>query len=167
MAKGDKAKKKAKSGGADEIQVKIKVPKEVGGVKVPKQLRKAGKQALKLAQEPVVSEVVAGALLAAAAALRAPAGEKGLAAAAAAGAVDAARKSKTDTGLVGKALKAMALDMARRTIEGIEENRKQRKSAREEGDDAGSDAGAPVVGDAGPEIAPAAAARADSADAQG
>ena len=164
MAKSEKSKKKAKSAGGDEIKVKIKVPKEVGGVKVPKQLRKAGKQALKLAQQPAVSEVVAGALLAAAAALRAPPGEKGLAAAAANGAVDAARKTRTDTGLVGKALKAMALDMARRTIDGIEETRKQRKTGSG-GFHPAADEGAPAKGAPAPEAAPAAAARADSADA--
>jgi hypothetical protein len=57
MAKDGKNKKK---GG------KARIPKEIGGVKVPKKLRKLGGKAVKAASDPVVSEVVAGALLAAA-----------------------------------------------------------------------------------------------------
>ena len=49
---------------------KVKIPKKVGGVKIPKEARKAGKKALKLAAEhPVISDIVAAGLLAAAAAL--------------------------------------------------------------------------------------------------
>ena len=49
---------------------KSKIPKKVGGVKVPKEVRKAGDKALKLAAEhPVISDIVAAGLLAAAAAL--------------------------------------------------------------------------------------------------
>ncbi len=49
---------------------KLKIPKKVGGVKVPKEARKAGNKALKLAAEhPVIGDIVAAGLLAAAAAL--------------------------------------------------------------------------------------------------
>lgn len=49
---------------------KTKMPKKVGGVKIPKEVRKAGDKALKLAAEhPVISDIVAAGLLAAAAAL--------------------------------------------------------------------------------------------------
>ena len=49
---------------------KNKIPKKVGGVKIPKEVRKAGDKALKLAAEhPVISDIVAAGLLAAAAAL--------------------------------------------------------------------------------------------------
>ena len=46
-----------------------KVPKKVGGVKVPKNVRKSAKSALKLAQNPVAREVLSAALVAGAAAL--------------------------------------------------------------------------------------------------
>lgn len=47
-----------------------KIPKKVGGVKIPKEVRKAGDKALRLAAEhPVISDIVAAGLLAAAAAL--------------------------------------------------------------------------------------------------
>jgi hypothetical protein len=58
MAKQKKDKKKAK------------LPKQIGGVRVPKELRGAGGKALKLAKDhPVLGEAVAAGLLAAAAAL--------------------------------------------------------------------------------------------------
>ena len=46
-----------------------KLPKKVGGVKVPKQLRKTAKNALEIAQNPVARELVSAALVAGAAAL--------------------------------------------------------------------------------------------------
>jgi hypothetical protein len=104
MAKG-KDKKKDKKGKKDEA-----------GVRIPKPLRKAGKEALKLAREPAVAEIVAAALLSAAAALR---GDKGAAKAGKEGAEAAAevgrRASKT-----GDALRTLALDLARRTLDNWE-----------------------------------------------
>jgi hypothetical protein len=46
-----------------------KLPKKLGGVKLPKELRKTAKSALKLAQNPVAREVMAAALVAGASAL--------------------------------------------------------------------------------------------------
>jgi hypothetical protein len=46
-----------------------KLPKKVGGVKVPKQLRKSAKSALEIAQNPIARELVSAALVAGAAAL--------------------------------------------------------------------------------------------------
>lgn len=46
-----------------------KLPKTIAGVKVPKQLRSAGKTAQKIAQNPIVSEAVIAGLTAAATAL--------------------------------------------------------------------------------------------------
>lgn len=43
---------------------KPKVPKKVGGVKLPKDLRKTAKSALKIAENPIAREVVAAALVA-------------------------------------------------------------------------------------------------------
>ena len=46
-----------------------KLPKKVGGVKVPKQLRKTAREALEIAQNPIARELVSAALVAGAAAL--------------------------------------------------------------------------------------------------
>lgn len=48
---------------------KLKTPKTVAGVKLSKQVRKAGDAALKVAEHPAISSIVAAGLLAAAAAL--------------------------------------------------------------------------------------------------
>lgn len=50
--------------------VKNKLPKQIAGVKVPKELRKAGASAVRLMEHPVVSDLVVAALLAAAVALK-------------------------------------------------------------------------------------------------
>ena len=112
MAKGKDKKDKAKKGGK-----KDPAKKNEGALHIPKPLRKAGKEALKLAREPVVSEVVAAALLSAAAALRdnkaaAKAGRKGAEAAA-----DAAAEAGHEASKIGDALRGLALDLARRTLE--------------------------------------------------
>lgn len=108
MAKGDKKAKKGKD--------KVKVPKRVGGIKIPKAVREAGKSALKLAETPAVSETVAAALLAAAAALRDPPATKRAAGAAA----DAAGEAGQDAIRLGDSLRKMAIDMARRTLDAWE-----------------------------------------------
>jgi hypothetical protein len=108
MAKGDKKAKKSKD--------KVKLPKRIGGVKVPKAVREAGKTALKLAEQPAVSETVAAALLAAAAALRDPPATRRAAGAAAGAAGEAGREA---IGL-GDSLRKMAIDMARRTLDAWE-----------------------------------------------
>lgn len=110
MAKGDKKAKKAKD------KVKVKIPRRIAGVKVSKAVRQAGKSALKLAEQPAVSETVAAALLAAAAALRDPPATK-RAAGAAAGAAGEAGQGALQ---LGDSLRRMAIDMARRTLDAWE-----------------------------------------------
>lgn len=46
-----------------------RLPKKVGGVKVPKQLRKTAKTAIEIAQNPLAREIVSAAVVAGAAAL--------------------------------------------------------------------------------------------------
>ena len=87
------------------------------GVKIPKKLRKAGKEALKLAGKPVVSEVVAAALLSAAAALRENQGVRRAAAKAGSGALDAAEKAGKESGKIGDSLRKLAIDLARQTLD--------------------------------------------------
>lgn len=101
MAKGDKKAKKGKD--------KIKIPKRITGVKVPKAVRQAGNAALKLVEKPAVSETVAAALLAAAAALRDPPATRR-----AAGVAGEAGKGTIQ---LGDQLRKMAIDMARRTLD--------------------------------------------------
>ena len=108
MAKGDKKAKKDKD--------RIKLPKRIAGVKVSKAVRQAGKSALKLAEQPAVSETVAAALLAAAAALRDPPATKRAAGAAAGAAGEASHEAIK----LGDSLRRMAIDMARRTLDAWE-----------------------------------------------
>jgi hypothetical protein len=105
---------------------KGKLPKEVGGIKVPKQLRKAGNKAMKLAKDPVVSEVVAAALLSAAAALREKKDPKAVPAVAGA-ASDAAEGAKRQANKLSDSLKVLAIDLARRALDGMEKNRAAQK----------------------------------------
>jgi hypothetical protein len=106
--------KKAKKG---------KVPKEIGGVKVPKKLRKLGNQAAKAVKDPAVTEVVAGALLAAAAALREGKDPK----TAVGAAVKHGFKGAASNGgaRLSDSLKLLAMDFAKRTLDGMGE-RKER-----------------------------------------
>jgi hypothetical protein len=108
MAKAKKEKKKDKP---------AKAARQAGALKLPKQLRKAGSLAMDLAREPVVSEIVAGALLSAAAALRD--NKKAVRAAGAAGAQAAgtAGEAGTQAGKIGDALRELAIDLARRTLD--------------------------------------------------
>lgn len=116
---------------------KAKLPKEVGGVKLPKKLRKVGKKALKLAKEPVVGETVAAALLAAAAALREGPAVKRSARAAGAAAVGGAEEAGREANRMADALRAFAIDMARRTLDSWDEKgggsgRRTRRGSPEE-----------------------------------
>jgi hypothetical protein len=89
------------------------LPKQVAGVKMPKKLRKATEKAIDLAREPVVAELVAAALLSAAAALR---GDKAAAKAAQGGvaaAADAGRKAVK----LGDSLRSLAIELAERTLQ--------------------------------------------------
>jgi urease accessory protein UreF len=125
MAKGEKKAKKGKD--------KIKVPKRIAGVKVSKAVRKAGKTALKLAEQPAVSETVAAALLAAAAALRDPPTTRRAAAAAAEGAGEAGQEAIR----LGDSLRKMAIDMARRTLDAWE-SADSKAAAAPDGEKAGN-----------------------------
>lgn len=56
---------------AKKKKAKLKIPKEIAGVKVPKELRKKAKVAIALAESPVARELLAAGLTAVAAALAA------------------------------------------------------------------------------------------------
>jgi large subunit ribosomal protein L17 len=134
VAKDGKKKTKAAKGAGG-----TKIPKQVAGVKVPKELRRLGKKAVKAAQSPVVSELVAGALLTAAASLRKPvkpakaphlAGRDDNDSHGAAGAgSDCGPRRGGKSADIGDALRAIAFDFARRALDGIEEAKQAKRQA--------------------------------------
>lgn len=92
---------------------KVKIPKRVGGVKVPKKVRKQAKKALKLTESSAVRDLaLAGLTLAAEAML-----DRGRAAAAAPG----ARKAGLNGLDLGEVVHAAVAEGARRFLQGFEE----------------------------------------------
>ena len=91
-----------------------KLPKEVAGVKIPKKLRKAGSAAMDLAQQPIVGELVAAALTAAAASLMkdTKAGK-----AVRREAADATSGTIREASAIGTAVKQVLLDAARELLD--------------------------------------------------
>ncbi|HEX8641062.1 MAG TPA: hypothetical protein VF704_07875 [Allosphingosinicella sp.] len=102
---------------------RLKVPKRVAGVKIPKKVRKKANRAIRLAGNPVVREVAAAAVGAAAA--KADRGAAGA----------AARTAMTDPERFVETLKAAVLDGFQRFLDGVEDGlRSAADSAAEAGD---------------------------------
>jgi hypothetical protein len=140
----------AKDKDKKDKKAKLKIPKQVAGVKVPKKLRKAGKKAIDLAAQPAVSEAVAAAMLAAAAALREGKDGRTTMRAAADAAGEVGREAGREAGKLGDALRLLAIDLARRTAEAWAESARkekvgvaphQKRQRRAEGDSSGADGG--------------------------
>lgn len=94
---------------------KVKIPKRVGGVKVPKKVRKQAKKALKLTESTAVRDLaLAGLTLAAEAML-----DRGRATAA--GAAQGARKAGLNGLDLGEVVHAAVAEGARRFLQGFEE----------------------------------------------
>jgi hypothetical protein len=115
---------------------KVKIPKRVAGVKVPKKVRKQAKKAIKAAESPVVREFAAAAIGAAAKAGTARAGRRVVR-------IDAGREIATDIRIDGErvveAIRTAALDGIQRFLEGFEEGlRKATARPRDEDPDAGA-----------------------------
>lgn len=96
---------------------KLKIPKKIGGVKLPKQARKTANKAIKLGASPVVRELAVAAIGAAggkaagdAKAPKAEAREFG-----------ASGRAEIHLGDVGEAFRAAAIDGLCRFLEGFEE----------------------------------------------
>lgn len=98
-------------------KTKTKVPKRVGGAKIPKQVRKQAKKALKLVEAPMVREFAIAGLTAAAEALV----QRTATELRAAG--ERQRKATLDTLDLGDMLRQAAIEGARRFVEGFEEAR--------------------------------------------
>lgn len=116
------AKDKADGRGKSDGKPSMKIPKEFGGVKVPKTLRKSGKVALKLAQNPVAREMLAAGLMAAATAVAANRNARRTGQQGARNMADtlneAADSMATGANKVGAALLAAAAEAAQRFLDG-------------------------------------------------
>jgi hypothetical protein len=99
---------------------KKKLPKKIAGVKVPKELRKAGDQLAKIVQEPLAREIALAAL---AAGLAARKDVRKAAEQAALEAGDTAEDVAQNTGWVSAALGAAALEAGRRVLVALEERK--------------------------------------------
>jgi hypothetical protein len=99
---------------------KVKIPKRVAGVKIPKKVRKQANRALKLANSPVAREVAAAAVGAAAAKA-----DRGTLA-------SAARTAMTDPDRFVEALRSSALEGFSRFLEGFEEGLRDAAASVEE-----------------------------------
>ncbi|HWH17269.1 MAG TPA: hypothetical protein VNT77_02895 [Allosphingosinicella sp.] len=95
-----------------------KLPKKIAGVKVPKELRKVGNAARSLAKQPVISELVAAALTAAAASLTA---QNKAARSVRRTAEDLTSETVRETAAIGATVKRALLDAARDLIDSLDE----------------------------------------------
>ncbi len=95
---------------------KLKVPKRVAGVKVPKKVRKTANKALKFADNPLAMELAAAALAAAAASMK----KRNGAAKAGAAVDDGLEQVREQAGRLRDLVVAAALDGARRLMDGVD-----------------------------------------------
>ena len=95
---------------------KLKIPKKIAGVKVPKELRNAGKQLVKLAEEPRARDIALAAIAAGLAA------RKETRKAAKEAAVEAGDEAANAAGWITAALAAAALEAGRRVLETLDES---------------------------------------------
>ena len=96
---------------------KLKIPKKIAGVKLPKQARKTANKAIKMGASPVVRELAVAAIGAAggkaAGDAKAPKAE--------AGSFGGRGQAQIDLNQVGEAFRTAAIDGLRRFLEGFEE----------------------------------------------
>ena len=109
---------------------KLKVPKRIAGVKVPKEIRKPVNKALKLAEDPQARGLAIAALTAAASALTATTGD---------GTAQRARRPGEPgiderAGRLADTVIAAALDGARRLLDGLESAASAAAASAEEGE---------------------------------
>ena len=98
------------------------------GAKVSKKLKKAGDAAVKIAQQPVISDLVAAALTAAAASLTQTKAAK----AASREAGEAAEGAARETAAIGRAVKRALLDAARSLLDEFEDKPGEKQLRRSE-----------------------------------
>ncbi len=105
---------------------KVKVPKKVVGVKIPKKVRKRAKKALKMAESPLVREAAVAAL-----------GGAGVSKAIREAGKDG--RGRIDADVLVEAIRDAALDGVRRFIEGFEEGLRKAAAAAGEAAEAGEE----------------------------
>lgn len=112
---------------------KVKIPKRVAGVKIPKKVRRKVKKATKVVESPVVREIAAAALGAAAEAKAAKARAR------AAGVETRALGGATiriDGDRLIETVRAAAIDGLRRFLEGLDEGLRDLEASKASGGDA-------------------------------
>ena len=97
---------------------KVKIPKRVGGVKIPKKVRKRANKALEMAESPAMRDLASAAIRAAKSTRRASEGER---AESAGERLSAAATIRIDANKFGEAFRTAAMDGFRRFLEGFEE----------------------------------------------
>lgn len=95
---------------------KKKLPKKIAGVKVPKELRKASKHVMRLAEEPLAREIALAALTAGLAA------RKDARKAAKRAALETGEEASDAANWLSAALAAAAAEAGRRVIKALDEN---------------------------------------------
>ncbi len=126
MAKGEKKKKQDK-----------KVPKTIAGVRVPKELRKAGHMVLDLAESPLAREIVAASFMAAVTAVASSRQGRQAIAGAAGEAADGADEAARKANLVKVALAAAGSEAGRRLLDvakSVDGEMKRKTKVREGGE---------------------------------
>jgi len=121
-----KKQKKAKPG-KGEAAGAAKLPKRIAGVKVPKQLRESGGKLLEAVRHPLVMDIAAAALMAAAAALRDGKGK-------AAGAPAAAKPPEARTPDLAAILAATAVEGVRKIAQASRSSAKGNGARGKDGD---------------------------------
>jgi hypothetical protein len=102
---------------------KVKIPKRVAGMKIPKKVRRKANKALKMADNKGVRELAAAALGAAASTRRA---SRGVRVEVNGEILNAARSVRVDAERVADAFRNAALDGLRSFVEGLEEGLRER-----------------------------------------
>ena len=125
---------------------KLKVPKRIAGVKVPKKIRKSANKALAIAENPAARELAIAALTAAAAAL---ADKKGTLDSGKEAGEDGLQTAKAQAAKLGDMVIAAALEGARRLLEPLEtaaETPKKQQKPKRRRANGGSAAAPPEAG---------------------
>ena len=108
----------------------LKIPKKVAGVKLPKKVRKRAKKAIEMGASPVVREIAAAAIGAAAGKARGK-GAKGFE-------HRARARIHIEGSAIGEAIRSAAIDGLQRFLEGMEEGLRAMKERDESGKGASS-----------------------------
>ena len=105
---------------------RVKIPKRVGGVKIPKKVRKRANEAIRMAESPAMRDLASAAIDAARSTRRASTGARIMVAGEP---LSAAASVRVDASKFGEAFRTAALDGFRRFLEGFEEGLREAEAA--------------------------------------